>query len=480
MREAVMPIRKISTLTLAACLVTLLVGLNTNAAAVEKIQPWMLAEWSNPAPHFSDLGLTAKELAPLIGKRLVLLPHAERNIAIPGAHGLRRFANARFVTAVARVDLPAATLAKRMQDFSGYKHLFPMLTESNVQEFAGKNLVARYRMEIPLPAMATITVDFRIKQALEEDGSISALLIDGKAESLIAMLGGVTDELADQPVVSRWEFLPVNANQSLVVFTYWDRLDLKSYFARKFIEMYPELKVVGPYMVAAGAAEAIHRNFISPVPVSAETAPLGVEQLAKMQELMSRFSVAGPVAIMEPELFPVAVMKVPPLRYVSLATQVNATPALSRAWATSYGRLPSALRELKSITVNDRGQNLDLKLGIKFAFLVVRFSLGLDMLNTWATPDRLEFRRTAGNLAQLQGASEWRALNGGKDTLMVISAAHELGDDAPFVLRMAHKVVETIPYIDALASLAVQMVVMERLKPWIEKNAQSGMPTPLH
>lgn len=461
--------------TLAAIFLVL-VALPAAAQASDKIRPWMMADWNNPAPHLADLGIAPHELAVALGKRLVLFSHPARDISIPTASGPRRFAAARFVTAVARVDLPAQTMRRRMQDFSGYRHLFPMLTASDVLTLDARNVVARYRVEIPLPALATFSVDFRIKHALEADGSISSLLIDGKAESLIAMLGGISDELADQPVLSRWEFVPLNDKQSLLVFTYWDRIELKSYFARKFMEEYPELKVVGPYMVAAGAAESIHRNFVLAVPVNADVAPLGMEPLVKMQALMERLSVNGHVVVMEPEQAVASGLKVAPLRYVSMATRLQAPVTESRRLATSYERLPDVLKELSRIKATDRGRQVDLDLTVKFAFMVIRFALDLDVLNTWVTPERLEFRRTAGELAQLRGASEWHPVAGSKDTLMLISVAHEVGDEAPFVLRMAHKIADRIPYIDPLTSLAVQMVVMERMKPWIEKNAAAGKP----
>lgn len=441
--------------------------------AAAKITPWMLADWENPAPHLADIGLKPKEIVDSIGQRMLLFPHPAREISIPGEKGPRRFTGAKFISAVSRVDLPAATLRRRMQDFSGYKHLFPMLTDSDVMALDGRKVVARYRLEIPLPALATIVVDFRIKHTIEADGSISALLIDGRAESLIAMLGGVTDELADQPVVSRWEILPVDARRSLLVFTYWDRVELKSFFARKFMEEYPEIRVVGPYIVAAGAAESIHRNFVSPVIVNKEIDPPGMEALAGMRYLINTLSKNGTVAVLEPEMAVGSPQKVAPLRYSALATRLHATPAVSRKLATQYASLPDVIKELKSVSVNDRGRQVDLGLDVRFAFMLLRFSLDLDVLNNWVTPDRLEFRRTAGNLAQMRGASEWYAVEGTEDTLMLTAAAHELGEDAPLLLRLAHRIVERVPYGDTLGGMAAHMVVMERMRPWIEKKAGS-------
>ncbi|MES2917640.1 MAG: SRPBCC family protein [Pseudomonadota bacterium] len=463
---------------LLLCMFAFLLGLTPAASAAEPVAPWMLAEWQNPAPRLADTGLKAGELALAIGRRLVILPHAPRDVALPGSRGLRTFRQARFVSAVAVVDLPAATVRRRLADFSSYRSLFPLLPESQVMALDGPQAVARYRLEIPLPATATFSVDFRVKQTLEADGSISALLIDGTAESLIAMLGGMTDNLADQPVAARWEFLPLNPGQSLVVFTYWDRIELKSFFARKFIEAYPELKLAGHYLAALMAAEAIHRNFIRSVPRVASRAPQGMESLASLRGVIERFSRHGHVAILEPDLVPAPGATPLPLRYVTLATRVGVAPAAAQDWATRYHRLPEAIKELKDVGVRDRGRDVDLDLGIHFGVLLIRFSMDLQVRNTWAAPHRLEFARTAGDLAQVRGATEWHALPGEPGTLMLVSAAHEVGEDAPLLLRMAHKLSDRVPYIDQLGSLVAQLVIMERMKPWIEKNAAAPRPQP--
>lgn len=457
----------------AAALLALGLLATVPAHAADPVEPWMLAPWQNPAPHLADAGVRPAELALAIGRRLVILPQAPRDIVLPSAHGPRSFRQARFVSAVAVVDVPADTLRRRLGDVTGYRNLFPLLPESEVVAMDGPNLVARYRLEIPLPATATFTVDFRVKQSLEDDGSISALLIDGTAESLVAMLGGMTDNLADQPVAARWEFLPLNPRQSLVVFTYWDRLELKSFFARKFMEAYPELRVAGPYLAAMMASEAVHRAFLRNVPKTAARAPQGRESLGRLYPVVERLSRHGHVAVLEPDLVPAPGATPLPLRYVTVATRVGAPPAAAQDWSTRYHRLPEAIKELRDIGVRDRGHEVDLDLDIHFAVLLIRFSLGLDVRNTWVAPNRLEFARTAGELAQLRGAAEWHAPGDAPGTLMLVSAGHEVGSEAPLLLRMAHKLSDRVPWIDQMGSLVAQLVIMERMAPWIEKNAAS-------
>lgn len=443
----------------------------TQVMASQKVRPWMLADWENQAPYLSDLGLKPQELVSALDNRLFTFSHPERDIALPGAKGVRRFTRARFVTTVARIDLPVQTLRRNMRDFSTYKNLFPMLTGSDVEAIDGPNQVVRFRIEIPMPALASFIIDFRFKQRLERDGSISGLLIDGEAKSLIAMLGGITDELADQPVLTRWEFLPVNANQSLLVFTYWDRVDLKSYFARKFMEQYPELRVAGPYMVSAGAVESIRQNFSLSTAHPAKPGVPGWASMARLQPFIHQLSANGHVGILEPETPVPVTQKHKPLRYAAVATRISGSPAAVRRLATSYGRLPEVMKEVRHVDVEDRGREIDLNLGVKFAFMVIRFSFDLDVRNTWVSPERLEFHRTAGQLARLSGGAEWQPVTGRPQTLMLVAAAHEIGDEAPLVLRLAHQIVEQIPFAEALANMAVQIITMERMKPWVERQS---------
>lgn len=288
------------------------------------------------------------------------------------------------------------------------------------------------------------------------------------------MLGGMTDELADQPVLTRWEFLPIDANRSLLVFTYWDRVDLKSYFARKFFEEYPELKSVGPYVVAAGAVESIRRNYSLSTRQAALPGVPGWQSWTRLQPLLDRLSVHGQIGLLEPEPPTTVNQKSRPLRYAAVGMRMDAPPALASRLSTIYERVPEVQKELRKIRVQDRGKEVDLGLDLRFGVLVIRFSMDMDLQVVWESPERLVFRRTRGGLAQLDGAAEWRPTQSGDDTLMFTAAAHEIGSEAPLVLRLAHKIVEQIPFAESLGSMAVQMVALERLKPWLEREAAAS------
>lgn len=435
-----------------------------------KVPAWMLAPWDNPAPHLADLGVDAPTLAKSMGSRLVVLPHPSRDIMMPGAKGERGFRNARFVSAVARIDIPASTLRRRMHNFTDYRSIFPLMTDSTVEAMDGQNVVARYKIEIPIPALGNFSINVRVKNKLEDDGSISVMLVDGKAESLLAMLGGATDELAGQPVLVRWEFIPLNDRQSLVVMTYWDQIKLKSFFAQKIAELYPELDIVRGYVLSAGATEAIHRMFTMPRVENQEKPAPGKASFGALSDILAKLTEHGPAAVLEPETVTTAGVK-KPLRYATAAYSIKALPAYTRSLSTTYSRLVEPQKELKKISVKAREGGADLGLDVRIAILLIRFSVGVDLATNWEGPDRLEFHRTAGDIARIRAAAEWIPTSDEQRTLMLVSVGHELGEDAPFILRMAHRITEQVPYADTMGMLIVQMVAMERMRWWVEKQA---------
>jgi hypothetical protein len=324
-----------------------------------------------------------------------------------------------------------------------------------------------------LPAVGNFTIDVRVKNKLESDGSISVMLLDGKAESLIAMLGGATDELAGQPVVVRWEVLPLNDRQSLLVMTYWDQVRLKSFFARKIDEAYPELNVLRPYVIAAGSVEGLHRLFINTTVAQREQPPPGQLAFATLNSFLASAAKNGPAVILEPEQVTLSEGK-RPLRYATVTYPIAAPVGIAKTLSTQYKRLVEPQTDLKKITVKERERGADLGLEIKIAILLLRIGVDVDLATNWESPDRLEFHRTAGDIERIRAAAEWHPLND-QQTLMYVAVGHELGENAPFLLRMANRITGQVPYADTLGMVVVQMVAMERMKPWLEKQVPATM-----
>jgi hypothetical protein len=439
-----------------------------SAWAFDPPTAWMRADWSSDAPHLKDAGIEPRVLGAVIGKRMLIFRHPPRNVSLPGPNGLRQFSDAHYATAVARVDIPAAQARRLLRNFAGYKSVFPLMTESESQTVDGRNVVTRYRIDMPLP-IASFQMDFRVKNRIEDDGSISSMLIDGQAESMLAMLGGVSDSLKDQPSLSRWEVFPVDADHALIAFTFWDQVQFKSWLAKIIRKEYPEITEVAPYIASAGALEAIRSKYSYPDMVrETEQAP-GYDALQGLQPFVERFVPRGQVVVLYPEPSLRDPGQSGYLRYVTVIGHVGATPEQSRTLLTTYERLPEAVPELKHITVTPEGAKTSLDLKLRIGLSIIGFPLKVGLVNQWASVSRLEFKRSSGEMEKISGACEWRPDSDG--TLMLASTANVLGDDAPWLLRMFHNIVDQVPYAGDLTMMVVQQITMLRMRKWVEKQA---------
>jgi hypothetical protein len=471
-RDDMMTLARRKTLRIFLLLAVILASATSHA--LEAPAAWMRAEWSSTAPHLKDAGIDPKALGAVIGKRMLVFRHAPRNLSIPGPAGPRNFTDVRFVTAVAEVDLPAVRVRHLLRDFAGYKNVFPLMTEAETQAVDGRNVVTRYRLNMPLP-IASFQVDFRLKNRLEEDGSLSSMLVDGQAESMLAMLGGMTDSLRDQPSLARWEIFPVDADHTLIAFTLWDQVQFKSWLAKMIRKEYPEMTEIMPYIAVVGALEAIRGKFSYPDMVPESVQAPGFEALQGLQPFVARFAAQGLVVVLYPE----PGLREPGasgyLRYVSVAGHIQAPVEQTRTLLTTYDRLREPIPELRRIKATPSGQRVALDLKLRIGLSVIGFPLEVSLLNQWASGSRLEFHRTAGEVEKIYGACEWQAQDGG--TLMLASTANVLGDDAPWLLRMFHKMVGQVPYAGDISMMVVQQIAIMRMSGWVEKQA-GGSPSP--
>lgn len=434
--------------------------------AADTPAPWMMANWTSEAPRLRDLGLAPAEVATAVDQHVLTFAHPLRSVSVPGPQGLRRYPNARFVSSVVRIDLPAPTLKAILFDVHRSPDFSRLITGTKLIASDGRNAVARYRVEVPLPVLS-VKADFRIKHLIEDD-SVSSILLDGHAKSLLAFLGGMTEDLSEQPGLSRVEVLPVDESHSLAVVTAWSNFQPTSWFTRLALKEYPEIRVVAPYVGTAAVAEAI-RHRLNPALPRQEDAPPSFGQLPRLRPLLERLSQHGAVALMHPRYNGQdPAYKTPALRYVSVASRVNLPAERARALSTSYPRLPEVFREIRSLNTAPRPDGADLDLRLRVGVSVLTIPFDLQTRTSWASPNRLEFLSTAGDLERFQGAAEWWPR--GNDSLMFVSAGFLIGDDAPFFARMAHRIIKDVPFADELAALAGQMVAMLRMQPWLERQ----------
>lgn len=454
----------------AGVLLCLLISLCRPALAATPLAPWMQADWTSDAPHLRDTGIDPQQAGAAIGKRLLLVRLPPRTTNLPGEGGPRQFRDARYVVGLARIDLSADKARRLLQDFSSYKNFIPLMTEAEVLAAQGNNVVTRYRLEMPLP-IANFVVDFRVKNKIDADGSITSTLIDGQAESVLAMIGGVTDSLKNQPSSVRWEIFPLDKFHSLVAFTFWDQVNFDNWIARQIKKVYPEMGEVTPYIATLGVLEGLRSRYSLPEFVHESHQAPGYADLGGLQNTVERMSSNGAAVVLYPE----PALRNPDadgyLRYVTVVNHVRAPLATARTLSTNYPRLPEAFPELKHVQTGTQGNGTVLDLHLRVGIKVLGFPLDVSLLNQWANPNRLEYQRLRGQMQELYGACEWRP-EGPADTLMVTSAANVLGDEAPWLLRMFHHMTSEVPYAGEISMMVVQQVALMRLDDWMLKQGK--------
>jgi len=436
------------------------------ARAMPPPEPWMRADWTPSAPRFHDSGLDPQALGNALGHRLLAFRWPAQTTVLPGAGGPHTFANAQYVSAVARLDIPARQGLRLLHDFDNYKNLFPLMTESSVEAQDGRNVITRNRIELPLP-VASFKMDFRVKNRIEDDGSVASMLVDGQASSALAMLGGASESLRDQPSLSRAEIIPLDAGHCLIVFTWWERYELTSWIALMVQREYPEIVELTPYIAVAGALEAIREKYSFPDDSRETTSPPEYSDFNGLQNIVERYSAWGPVVILHPE----PGLHAPGssyLRYVSVAGRLHRSLDDSRRQLTSYSRLPEALPEIRKVSASPQGQDTDLALQLHIGLSVIGFPLDLGLHNHWNNPARLDFTRTSGDLARLYGSCEWQAE--GQDTLLIATSADSIDQHAPWLLGMFHHMIEQVPYAGEITLMVVQEIALLRLEKWVGKG----------
>ncbi len=454
----------------ARLLSALLLGLLAGLTSAADVLPWMRAEWSSEAPFLQELGLEPKTLAQQLGNDQVLvLAHPLRDITIPGVNGPRTFKQVRFSSAIARVDLPAAELKEALFDLNRVKEFNKLITHSEVVTRDGRNYVARYRINVPLPVFS-IKVDFRAKHILDGD-SMSAIIIDGEVNSVLAVLGGFNESLANQPGLARTEVIALDAKRSLVVTTGWGRLEPTSWLVKLALKQYPEIQVVAPYVGVATISEAVRRRFNPESRRIMDGEIPAYDSLVSLQPLFERFSQHGYVSLMHPAAPPAAIKGAQPsMRFVSTAGRLNLPIAQAPALSTQFERWPEPFPELRKIKVKEQPKATDLDMKVRVGLSILTVPFDVQTRNVWETPRRLEFFRLKGDFQRLEGGGEWRPL-ANNDSLLFISSGFILGDNVHWMVRMAHDIVKDVPFIDELATMAVQMGLLTRFTPWVEQQA---------
>ena len=206
-----------------------------------------LVNFQNPTPSaLTPFNGNARTVADLAGNHIFLYSHPRQNIEFQTKKELRRYSNVQFTTGAFVVNATPQQLQSTLHDYQKYVGLFPALKTAKILEKDHNSQQVKYRISIPTPIKVLNFNEDVIVQHEAENNSMSSLIIDSP------MPYGI----------SKIEWFPLNAQQSLVTITQWTDTDqVNGFLLSTILKAMPEATVAMPYGINTFVMESLRLKF---------------------------------------------------------------------------------------------------------------------------------------------------------------------------------------------------------------------------
>lgn len=414
-----------------------------------------LNDWQNPAPHGLDpFKGNPAALADLAADTVILYPHPPRDFTLEVKGKLKSYRNQQFVSAAVVLPVPAAAVAQTVRSYTGYAAFFPKTTLSQLKQQSGPHSLMHYHVRIDLPMpFPNVSEDILAQHTVEADGSVSARLIEAPMDVGLA----------------RYEWFPLDARRTLLVFTTWTDLNSASFMLRTILHAFPDIRIAVPYVGNGFLAEAF-RNRLAPSPVpAADTLPAipPLQDLAWTPDRKQRLSGLldqGEVAFIHPPVWiRGAADKPTDLRFITAIGRVAAPVDVTRQMTTDFARYPKIFPQVRKVKIHptqNSGFDMDMKLGIGLGFLSLPVNISIS--HNWSKDRSLLFKSFGGDLEQIQGYWRWEEATV-NSTTMLLHSAGKVGEHPPHFLKLA----KYLPYNDFLPTMGAQLISLRKLERWV-------------
>ncbi|HEX5277984.1 MAG TPA: hypothetical protein VFW42_09980 [Fluviicoccus sp.] len=414
-----------------------------------------LNDWRNPAPHGLDpFKGNAAAVADIAADTVFIYPHPVGDFPLEVRGKLRTYRGQQFVSAAVVLPVPAEAVAQTVRSYTGYASFFPKTTLSQLKQQSGPHTLMKYhvRVDLPMP-FPNVSEDILAQHTVEADGSVSARLIDAPLDVGLA----------------RYEWFPLDARRTLLVFTTWTDLNSASFLLRTILRAFPDIRIAVPYVGNGFLAEAF-RNRLAP---SAAPVPAAMPATPPLQELawtpdrkqwLAGLLEHGEVAFIHPPVWVRGPADKPgDLRFITAIGRIDAPVDVTRQMTTDFARYPkifSQVRKVKIHPTQNSGFDMDMKLGIGLGFLSLPVNISLS--HNWSKDRSLFFKSFGGDLEQIQGYWRWEEASV-NSTTMLLHSAGEVGDHPPHFLKLA----KYLPYNDFLPTMGAQLISLRKLERWV-------------
>ncbi|PCI51865.1 MAG: hypothetical protein COB51_01245 [Moraxellaceae bacterium] len=436
-------------------------------------------EWRNPVPRMQELGFDWRQLETLIDEKMMLLVHPLSRYELPGKKGrLVEFNSARAVTAFAVIDAPLGEVKKVVSGYERYVEFMPRTTASNIIQQSGRHTIVAYVLNFKIP-LIDIDIKYLLQHTEEENGDLSVLMLEGD------MKGGA----------SRWEFVALENNKTLLMYTNWNDVESVGLVFKTVVKAQPEMKLTSPVLSAALAVEAVQEYFMDsskPIPKAkiiseSNAAPKPTATVNKtdsiilgsvseprvpsyQQEnipLLRTLTRVGIVLFIHPAQTVRIENEITELMFVTVLGGVNGGLDEVKNLSTEFMRYPEYFRQVARVREIEAEQGKEVDWYYRFGFGIISIPLRYSLAYRWQNDNQLLFDRVAGDIDYIVGGLEWVAINE-VETLSFYTSAIALKESPSWVMTM----VKQMPKLAMIGGVSFGIMVMENQLPWIEAMIQ--------
>lgn len=421
-------------------------------------------EWQSPIPRFQELGISPEHLVSLVSDKISLLVYPEKKLSIGNSGDKKTFKNARLVSAFTVIDAPVKKVRELIKNYENYPNVMPRTEKATIIQKIGRHSLVEYLLVFKLPIMS-LKIKYVFQYTEDKNGDISIRLREGTGEE----------------GASRWEFIPLSNDRTLLVFTTWNNMENSGYFFKKIVKAQPGLKATIPEISATLAIDSIKKQFLKgrnsaknkyqfipelkifnkPFNKKLPQIPVFNVEERKAIALLSEF---GMTLVLHPKRNFKSNSEVITLEYISLINKDKTSVENHQGLLFDFDNYVDFLPQLDQIHHEkaDTGFYTEWYFKYKFGILTLPVQFSLDYI--WLDKNSLYFYLVDGDFESFYGSLCWYSIN--DDPLFQYTLAINIGNNLPFSLKVLSK----LPRSSLLSGLFMGTSFVESQKQWIEIN----------
>ncbi len=442
---------------LLPCSILLLFSLKSAALDLRAFEH---VEQPFPIPRFQSLGINADVLDKLANQKITVLVNSKRDLELSLAKEGEIFTDARIVTAMTVIDAPVDKVKGVVKDYKNYTNVMPRTEKASIIKQHGNHQWVEYLLTFKLPVWA-IKIKYLFQYTEEESGDIRVQLLDGGGES----------------GASRWEFIPLTNDRTLLVFSNWNNLENSGFFFKTLVHAQPDLKTTIPIISATIAVDAIKKQFAAkPLASTAQinTAVLSENKKTLPQvpyydadevEAISQLADFGMVLVLHPLSDFKDSLELKKLEYISVIKKINLPVNASKILVTNFESYVDFLPPLAELDHRKTKKGFETDWYLKLKFGLFALPIEYSMSYAWLSESSLYFYLTQGDIEAAYGSLQWYPIkNQQTASLFRYTLAIDIGDDLPVMLSILNK----IPRRSLLSGVFMGAMFVENQSQWIE------------